>query len=842
MARGNLRIYLGAAPGVGKTFAMLNEGKRAQERGTDVVVGLYETHGRKHTEDQLEGLEVIPRKTVSYKGREFTEMDLDAILARAPERVLVDELAHTNVPGCSHEKRWQDVEALMDAGIDIISTLNIQHLESVNDVVEKITGVKQAETIPDAIVRQAEQVELVDMTPEAIRRRMAHGNIYPAERIDASLANYFRVGNLYALRELALLWVADRVEENLQQYLEDHGIEGTWETRERVVVAITGAPGGDVLIRRAARMARRAQGDLVGVHVRPTDGLAGRSSELLEKHRQLLTDLGGTYQEVAATDVGSALVNVAMAERGTQLVLGESRQSRWTHLIRGSVISRVLHAAESIDVHVISTVESGEARSAPPLRRRAGPAISRRRQGLALLVAAVTFPLLTLVLDALREQLSLPSVLLIYLLVIVGVAAIGGFVPAVLAAIAAFLLGNYFFTHPIHTFTIADSDNLVALIVFVIVAAVVGELVSRVARRRVQAARNQAEAETLARLSGTLLSERDPVPALMVGLRDAFDCGSVSILRRDGDAWRVESSAGDPVPKRPEDAQVSVPLDGDTVLAVCGQDIGEADLDTLRAFTGQLALAVERRRLRAEAAAAEGLQDANSLRTALLAAVSHDLRTPLASIKASVTSLLQADVTLNESSTGELLETIDEETDRLNNLVGNLLDMSRLQAGALELVWRDVGLDEVVPAALKSLGDIVGRVVVDVPETLARVHVDAALLERSIANVIANALHASPPNRPVRVFAGGAQGRVQLSIADEGPGIPRAQREEVFRPFQRLGDSAHDTGVGLGLAVARGFVEVMEGTLTIEDTPGGGTTVLIDLPIANRVAREVAAS
>ena len=309
MPRGKLRIYLGAAPGVGKTFAMLNEGQRARARGTDVVVGLYETHGRQHTLEQLHDLEVIPRRKLTYKGREFNEMDLDAILARAPERVLVDELAHTNVPGTAHEKRWQDVEQLLDAGIDVISTLNIQHLESVNDVVERITGVKQAETIPDAIVRQAEQVELVDMTPEAIRRRMAHGNIYPPERVDASLANYFRLGNLYALRELALLWVADRVEENLQQYLENHGIEGAWETRERVIVALTGAPGGDVLIRRASRMARRAQGDLVGVHVRPTDGLATDSVSLLGEHRQLLTDLGGTYQEIAATDIGPALVN-----------------------------------------------------------------------------------------------------------------------------------------------------------------------------------------------------------------------------------------------------------------------------------------------------------------------------------------------------------------------------------------------------------------------------------------------------------------------------------------------------------------------------------------------------
>jgi two-component system sensor histidine kinase KdpD len=831
MARGKLRIYLGAAPGVGKTYAMLNEGYRAKTRGADVVVGLYETHGRPSTAAQVRDLEIVPRKKVEYRGSTFEEMDVDAILARRPQRALIDELAHTNVPGSRNHKRWQDVEELLDAGIDVISTLNIQHLESVNDVVERITGVKQQETIPDEIVRQADQVELVDMTPEALRRRMAHGNIYPAERIDPSLANYFRPGNLAALRELALLWVADRVEENLQQYLEDHGITAPWETRERVVVALTGAPGGDVLIRRAARMARRRQGDLIGVHVRRTDGLAERSPELLAKHRAVLDDLGGTYQEVAASDVGEALVNVAKAERATQIVLGASRQSRWTHLLKGSVVNRVVQMSEAIDVHVISTEEEEEG-GGPTLVRWRAPAISRRRVWTALAVAAVLLPLLTLVLDVFADELSLASDLLFYLLVVMVVAAIGGFVPAVITAVAAFLLANWFFTPPVHTFTIGDKDNLVALVAFVIVGAVVGELVSRVARRRAQATQAQAEAETLARLSGTLLSEHDPLPALMSGLRTAFACTSVAVLRREGDAWRVESSAGEPIPATPDDAQVSVPLDAVTTLAVSGPGLGEAHLQTLRAFAGQLVLAVERRRLRAEAAAAEGLAEANELRTALLAAVSHDLRTPLASIKASVTSLLQADVELADTSREELLETIDEETDRLNGLVGNLLDMSRLQTGALELVWRPVGFDEVVPAALQSLGDTAGRVLVDVPETLPRVKADAALLERAVANLIENALHASPSERVVRVFTGTTQGRVELNVCDEGAGIPLDKREEVFRPFQRLGDSSHGDGVGLGLAVAKGFVEAMHGDLTIEDTAGGGTTVVVSLPVA----------
>ena len=368
MARGTLRVYLGAAPGVGKTYAMLNEGRRRHSRGTDVVVGFVETHGRTLTEAQIGPLEIVPRRTLTYRDATFEEMDVDAILARHPAQALVDELAHSNVAGSKHEKRWQDVEELLDAGIDVISTVNIQHLESVNDVVERITGVAQRETVPDSVVRAANQIELVDMSPEALRRRMAHGHIYDADRADAALANYFRPGNLAALRELALLWVADRVEDSLQQYMEDHGITEAWETRERVAVAITGAPGGETLIRRASRMAQRSKGQLLGVHVRANDGLVGPPPALLERHRELLQELGGTYREVVASDATAGLLSFARAEHATQLVLGHSRSSRWAHLTRGSVVNNVIRQAGDIDIHVISTRSevAGTAGCRPP--------------------------------------------------------------------------------------------------------------------------------------------------------------------------------------------------------------------------------------------------------------------------------------------------------------------------------------------------------------------------------------------------------------------------------------------------------------------------------------------
>jgi two-component system sensor histidine kinase KdpD len=832
MARGKLRIYLGAAPGVGKTYAMLNEGWRRHERGTDVVVGYVETHGRVNTETQLRDLEVVPRRRIDYQDREFEEMDVDAVVARKPQVALVDELAHTNVPGTRNRKRWEDVEEILAAGIDVITTVNVQHLESVNDVVEQITGVKQHEKIPDAIVRRAEQVELVDMTPEALRRRMAHGNIYPAERVDAALGHYFRPGNLAALRELALLWVADKVDESLQDYMEAHGIQATWETRERVVVAITGSPNGDTLIRRAARMAQRTRGDLIGVHVRASDGLTGPGAGLLDEHRRLVEELGGSYQEVVGDDVGVALVRFAQAEHATQLLIGATHRSRWQELLRGSIISRVVRQAGSIDVHVISGIEPepAEAPLVSSLRRRQ-VVLSPRRQVVGWTLAVLGPPLLTLVMAHLREVLGLPSELLLYLLVVLAAAAAGGLWPALVAAGSSFLLGNWFFTPPQYTFTISEAENVLAFGVFLVVGVVVSMLVTAAARRSLDAARARSEAETLARMGGSLIGEGDPLVALMKQLQATFEVDAIAVLRKQGPGWSVESSVGTPVPARPEDGALSVPLDEITELVVVGARLDPEDLGILGAFTGQLGLALESRQLRAEAAMAEGLAEANELRTALLAAVSHDLRTPLASIKASVSSLLQRDVDWTPEATREFLETIDGQTDRLTTLVGNLLDMSRLSAGAYDLVRYDVGLEEVVGLAIAGPLEVSSKVLVDVPETLPRVHADPALLERAVANVIENAVLWSSDGSPVRVEAGVVGDRVDLRVVDCGPGLPPDQRDRIFEPFQRLGDRG-GAGVGLGLAVARGFVEAMGGEIRAEDTPGGGLTMVISLPAA----------
>ncbi len=830
--RGTLRVYLGAAPGVGKTYAMLNEGWRRKERGTDVVVGFVETYGRKHTSDQIRDLEVTPRKTMEYRGARFEEMDVDAILRRRPEVALVDELAHTNVPGSRNEKRWQDIEELLAAGITVISTVNVQHLESLNDVVERITGIAQRETVPDEVVRQAEQVELVDMTPEALRRRLAHGNVYGPEKIDAALANYFRPGNLGALRELALLWVADQVDVALEQYRERHGITEPWETRERVVVAVTGAPGTEALIRRAARIARRAHGELLGVHVRTDEGLVGPPSQLLDRHRRLLEEMGGEYHETLGADVAAALVDFARAENATQLVLGSSRRSRWGELIKGSVINRVVRLSGPIDVHVIShEKQDAPAQRAMRRRRRAFSPLPPRRRALGWLLAAGGLPLLTLVLANLRGSVGLPTVLVLFLALVVTTAAVGGRQPAFLAAVGGFLSANWFFTPPFYRWTIAEGEHAVALVVSLGVAAVVSHFVDAAARRSLDAARARTEAQTLATLAATT-SEDDPLPSLLRHLRDAFGFEAAAVLRSENGAWSVEATSGEAAPTRPEEADLVEELPPDGILAVVGAGIAAADRLVLNAFAAELTAGRERRRLRAQARRAHQLAEANELRSALLQAVSHDLRTPLASVKASVSSLCQDDVTFSPEETKEFLLTITEETDRLIALVTNLLDMSRIQAGAVEPTLGAVGLEEVVPAALASLGRRAEAVDAELDETLPPVRADAALLERTLANVIGNAARFTPPGRRVRVEAGAFSGRVDVRVIDQGTGIPRIDRERVFQPFQRSGDHHAGGGVGLGLAVARGFVNAMGGTIEIDDTPGGGTTVVISLPVA----------
>jgi len=850
--RGHLRIYLGSAAGVGKTYAMLGEGHRRAERGADVVVAFAEAHGRPNTAALLDGLEVIPRHRLEYRGSVFEEMDLAAVLARKPEIALVDEFAHTNVPGSRNEKRWQDVEELLDAGIDVISAVNIQHLESLNDVVEKITGVPQRETVPDAVVRAADQVEMVDMTPEALRRRMAHGNIYPPEKIDAALTNYFRSGNLSALRELALLWLADKVDEGLRRYRIEHKIEGAWEARERVVVALTGGPEGRTLIRRAARIAARSSGgDLLAVHVTKSDGLTGADPAALASQRRLVESVGGTYHQVVGDDIPEALLTFARAENATQLVLGASRRSWLTTMLTGpGTGSRTIRGSGDIDVHIVTHAEMGRGRGLP--RRRGAITLRRKIAGYAL--AAALSPALTVVLTPFRHAVNLTSDVLLFTVAVILAALVGGFAPAMLTAIIGSLLLNYYFTPPIHQWTIAEANNVLAIGVFVAVAVMVSAVVDIAARRTKQAARANAESELLTTTAGSVLRGQQGLNALLDRVREAFGMDSVTLLEQgspDGGpggatlpagpgagrgrsmtgSWQVVASRGEPAVTRPEDADVEVPVADTLSLALRGRPLPASDRRVLGAFASYAAVALDQQRLAAEAQAAKPIAAADRMRTALLAAVSHDLRTPLASAKAAVTSLRSPEVKWSAEDREELLATADESLDRLTHLVDNLLDMSRLQAGALSLFPRPAGLDEIVSRALDNLDPAARGVTVDIPESLPEVNVDPAILERVIVNLTENALRYSPPGKPPLLSASALGDRVELRVVDRGPGIPEEDRNRMFVPFQRLGDTDNTTGVGLGLALSRGLTEAMGGTLTADDTPGGGLTMTVSVPV-----------
>jgi two-component system sensor histidine kinase KdpD len=830
MTRGTLRIYLGAAPGVGKTYAMLAEARRRRERGADVVVGYVEHHARPRTEELMAGLEEVPRRRLEYRGQVLAEMDVDAILRRAPQAALVDELAHTNAPGSRHTKRWQDVEELLRAGIDVVSTVNIQHLESLGDVVESVTGVRQQETVPDEVVRRADQIELVDMSPQALRRRMAHGNIYPPDRVDAALSNWFRPGNLTVLRELALLWTADRADEYLQQYRADHRISAAWQARERIVVGLTGGPEGRTLLRRAARMAAKASGsEILAVHIVRSDVPASGSAKELAVQRTLVDDLGGTFHSVVGDDVPSALLDFARGVDATQIVLGSSRRRTWQYAFGPGVGATVARESGDIDVHIVTHEQVAKGRGLPAAR---GASLGRSRVVAGWLTGVGGPALLTVLLDQWHPGPGASTDMLLFLTMTVAAALVGGLWPALACALLGSLLLNFFFTAPTHSFTIAEPENIVAITIFVVVGVAVASVVDLAARRTQQAARLRAEAEILSHLAGSVLRGENTVEALLERVRETFAMESAVLLERPGERgpWtRVAGVGAHPCP-RPEDADVEVAVSERLTLALTGRVLPAADRRVLSAFAAQAAVVLDRQRLAGEAARARELAEGNRIRTALLAAVSHDLRTPLAGIKASVSSLRSEDVAWSPQDEAELLAGIEEGADRLDHLVGNLLDMSRLQTGTVTPLIRVVDVDEVVPVALGGVPE--DSVALDVPETLPMVAVDPGLLERAVANIVENAVKYSPAGRQVLVAASALGDRVEVRVVDRGPGVPDEAKEHIFEPFQRYGDAPRGTGVGLGLAVARGFLEAVGGTLRAEDTPGGGLTMVLTLPAA----------
>ena len=820
-SRGRLRVLLGAAPGVGKTYAMLEEGRRLLESGKDVVVAVVETHGRAATAAMLDGLEVVPRTVVSHRGVSLTEMDLDAVIKRAPEYALVDELAHTNAPGSANAKRWNDVEALLDAGISVFSTVNIQHIESLNDVVQQITGVPQRETIPDGVLRRADQIEVVDLAPQALRDRLAEGFVYPEARVDAALSNYFRLGNLTALRELALLWLADEVDSALQKYRQAKGISSKWEARERIVVALTGGPEGETLLRRGARIAARSSGgQLFAVHVTAADGLAGPDPTALAAQRALVESLGGSYHQVISEQAPTALVEFAKSVNATQLVVGASRRSRFASVVGGAGIgASVIRLAGDIDVHIVSHAQAGKRR----LPRIGGSlSLARRLTGFALTLGGL--PLLTAALVSFRSTESITSDVLAYQLFVVIIALVGGIWPALLAAVGAGILLDFFFVSPLYTVSVDDPLHVLALVIFLTVATLVSVVVDLAARRSRTAARSAAEAEVLVTVAGSVLGGTDALEALVSRLRDAFGLTSV-VLRHDGTSIY---QATDAALALDTDDETTIDLGDNATLYVRGRTLGASDRKILGAFVSQIGAALVQRRLSSEAEGMRPLAAADRLRSALLAAVGHDLRRPLAAATTAVTALRATDLSLSPEDRDELLETADESLESLAVLVTDLLDASRLQAGVLGVTLTEITIEDAVIGALEELGLGPDEVTLELAP-VSPVVADAALLQRVIVNLLTNALRFSPIDSVPIIATSELGDRVQLRVIDSGPGIPESRREEVFLPFQRLGDVDNTTGVGLGLALAKGFTEGMNGSLEAEDTPGGGLTMVVEL-------------
>lgn len=894
MARGTLRIFLGSAPGVGKTYAMLREGHRLSGSGEDVVVAFARDRGRRDTRELLAGLEPVPARREPWRGLHVQELDLDAVLRRAPSTAIVDEYAHANVPGSRNPHRWQDIDELLEAGISVLSTLDITHLASLSDVVSSITGTRPGQTVPDEVARRAGQIQLVDISPELLRRRLADGRIVPADRIDAALADYFRPGNLAALRELALLWLADRVDEGLARYREGNGIEASWPARERVVVGLAGGPDGEVLVRRGARLLHRINGaDLLAVHVRVADGASGESPQALEAQRRLVQELGGSYHIVTGEDPAGALLDFARSVNATQIVVGNSRQGGLAGglaaLRGGGTAARVARGSGGIDVHLVPhSFGSG----APGLSSQREPDrdLGRARVRIGFVLAVVLPALLQLVL-AVNPDKNLATTMLVQLTGSVAVALVGGLWPAVVAALWSSLLVNYFSTPPVGNLAIRDSRDVLALLVFVGVSAAVATVVDLSARRSKEAARARAEAATLADLSRGAAASEDTVTGLLEQALDVFQVRGAALFSRPGNdgmtdndgapgsaptgsgggseagtpagadpgsrsGWRLIAgvgeipdaapgggpdstggSAGGPGPAGTPTENVER-IDATTSLVLAGRVLPASDRRLLGAFGVHLMAQLERQQLLASRNEILRLAESNTMRTSILRAVSHDLRTPLAGIKLAVGGLRQDGVRYAPEEEQELLATIEECSDRLDGLVGNLLDMSRITSESVKPLLRPVRWYEAIPGGLHGIAADLVRV--ELPANMPEVEADPGMLERVIANIVENAVKYAPGSDIVLAGSAGGLGPAavggrpagELRIIDHGKGVPAERVVEMFRPFQRLDDATQATGVGLGLAVAKGFMEAMGGRLTAEATPGGGLTMVLSLPLS----------
>jgi two-component system sensor histidine kinase KdpD len=867
--RGRLKIFLGAAPGVGKTYEMLSSAQARRREQIDVVIGVVESHGRAETEALVAGLESIPRQTIDYRGRALTEMDLDAILARRPALVLVDELAHSNAPGSRHPKRYMDVEELLAAGIDVYTTLNIQHVESLNDVVAKITRIRVRETVPDSVIERADDIELIDLTPEDLIRRLKEGKVYVPAQAERAVRHYFAPGNLTALRELALRRTAQRVDNQMVDYMRSHAIDGPWPAGERVLVCVQAGSKASATVRHAKRLADQLRAPWTAINVETTGSRRASTAEQdsVVAALRLAQRLGAEPVLIPGQDVADSVIDYARANNVTHLVVGKSDRPAWREFLTASVTQRLINRAGGINIHVIEV--PAERTDHQPVSAAAEPdgVFDPRPYAVAAALVLMAIP----VAIGLHDLLGITNVALVFLTAILVVAVLHGLGPSILACFLATLSYNFFFLPPLYTFTIADPENVVALFFFTVVAVVASNLAARVrgqalsARLRArqtddlyQFSRKLAAAVTLddvlwatahqiammLKVRVVLLLPENASIAVRAGFppEDMLDEADLAAAKW---SWEKNHIAGRGSDTLPGGKWLFQPLrTGRGPLGVVGiirDDPGPLltpdQQRLLDALADQAALAIERVNLARDLHQARLEVETDRLRAALLTSISHDLRTPLASILGSATSLRSQDAILDTSTKDALLGTIIEESDRLNRFIGNLLDMTKLESGALKPRSGLNELSEVIGSALQRASKILAghRIKVDLPPDLPMLALDMVLFEQVLFNLLDNAAKHAPVGSEITIDASLHGDTVVLRILDEGEGIPQGDVDRIFEKFYRAsGADRRRAGTGLGLAICRGFVEAMGGTIMAmnrQDRRGAMFVITLPVPV-----------